>query len=118
MASWTSVSALPWYPTLDVAPRAGLAANVNLLCLRAIALTFRYSGITNRSTFQGDDDAARRLLVLAHNVNRDMACLLVGLEHALSETSVLRAEKADNHGALGASAERCRLVITESSPSS
>ena len=123
MASWASVSALPWYLLLDVAPRAGLAANVNLLlCLRAIALNFRYSGITNRSTFQGDDPARR---LPAHNVvGRGLECLLVGLAHALSEISVLRAEwetgdeKADNHGALGASAERCRLVITESSPSS
>lgn len=102
------MSALPWYPTLDVAPRAGLAGDGNLPCLRAIALiTFLYRGITNRITFPGDD-AARRFPT--HNVDRDHACLLVALEHAPSEHAVLRAEwetsgdeKADNHGALGAS---------------
>jgi hypothetical protein len=103
MASWTSVSALLWYLTLDVAPRAGLAANVNLRCLRAIVLTFRYRGIRSRSTFHGDDPARR---LPAHNVvGRGLEWLLVAVEHRLRETGVLGDEKADEHGALGTSAE-------------
>lgn len=100
-----SASVLAWYPTLDVAPRA----IVNLLCLRAIALTFRYRGITNRSTFHGENAAQR---FPAHKaMGRGLACLLVAVKHGLRETSVLGAgwetgaEKADDHGVLATSAE-------------
>lgn len=90
MASWTAVSALPWHHStaLDVDPRDGLPAGATLLCA-CLALAFRYSGIRNRtylsSTFHGDDP--RRLVI-----GRCPPCLLVALEHALSERGVLCAE--------------------------
>lgn len=105
MASWTSASALPWHHlTLDVAPRAGLAADVTtMLWPGVIPLTFPHM---NRSTFQGDAHARR---LPAHDVvGRGLACLLVAL--GLRRTGVVGAEwksgdeNADDSGAPGTSA--------------